>query len=297
MAKINRTNSPLQKINTGFKKYYIILIACFLLLFCNYFYTRPNFVGEATLNKIFPDDRFLLSFLLMTAPRRGDPDFLLRTIDSYLNNFPDKPGVRSLYKRTQLIVYTHFSNHPIFDKARSIYANDLKAQNYLRFHREKGSEINQRLHVSKAIKFVAENFKSAYIALVEDDFPLCDGKWKEMLTVIYNANLRVPRHCGIFVGTGGSGLFMRNNKALVASDLLLKEESREIPPDIILQNCLMGRAKGCEECTQTLVTSKVLLMYHIGYNTSTSPDRIYLKKDFQCGWRHPFNGDPSVVTL
>ncbi|CAG8743447.1 45933_t:CDS:2 [Gigaspora margarita] len=223
---------------------------------------------QATLNKIFPDDRFLLSFLLMTAPRRGDPDYLLRTIDSYLNNFPDKPD------------------------ARSIYANDLKAKNYLRFYREKGSEINQRLHMSKAIKLVAENFKSTYIALVEDDFPLCDGKWKEVLTVIFNANLRVPKHCGIFVGTGG-----RKNKALVASNLLLKEESLEIPPDIILQNCLMGSGKGCEECTQTLVTSKVLLMYHIGYNTSTSPDRTYLKKDFQCGWRHPFNGDPSVVTL
>ncbi|CAG8637953.1 15918_t:CDS:2, partial [Gigaspora rosea] len=265
IGKNNRATSPLQQVIVGLKKYSIILIACFFLLFCNYFYTRPNFVGEATLNKIFPDDRFLLSFLLMTAPRRGDPDYLLRTIDSYLNNFPDKPD------------------------ARSIYANDLKAKNYLRFYREKGSEINQRLHMSKAIKLVAENFKSTYIALVEDDFPLCDGKWKEVLTVIFNANLRVPKHCGIFVGTGG-----RKNKALVASNLLLKEESLEIPPDIILQNCLMGSGKGCEECTQTLVTSKVLLMYHIGYNTSTSPDRTYLKKDFQCGWRHPFNGDPSV---
>ncbi|CAG8824636.1 21461_t:CDS:1, partial [Cetraspora pellucida] len=71
-------------------------------------------------------------------------------------------------------------NHPMFDKARSVYANNLKAQDYHRFHREKGSEINQRLHVSKAIKLVAENFKSSYIALVA----LCDGKWKEMLTVI-----------------------------------------------------------------------------------------------------------------
>ncbi|CAG8595249.1 11574_t:CDS:2, partial [Scutellospora calospora] len=261
---------------------------CIFLLFGNYFYTRPNYVGEATLNKIFPEDRFLLSFLLMTAPRRGDPDYLIRTIDSYLNNFPDKPNVSSLYGRTQMVIYTHFSNHPMFDKAKLRYANSSKAQNYLRFHREKGFKINQRLHVSKAIKLVSENFKSTYIALVEDDFPLCDGKWKEMLTVIYNANIQVPQHCGIFVGTGGSGLLIRKNKALFASDLLLKEESQEIPPDIILQNCLMGRAKGCEECTQTLVTSKVLLMYHIGYNTSTSPDRIYQKKEFQCGWRHPF---------
>ncbi|CAG8623838.1 16312_t:CDS:2, partial [Cetraspora pellucida] len=75
-----------------------------------------------------------------------------------------------------------------------------------------------------------------------------------MLTVIYNANLQVPKHCGIFVVTGGSSY---------ASGLLLKEESLKIPPDIILQNCLMGKAKGCEECTQILVTSKVLLIYHV----------------------------------
>ncbi|CAG8532174.1 12309_t:CDS:2, partial [Cetraspora pellucida] len=171
-GKIKRINSPLTS-NSGLKNYSIVLVACFFLLFGNYFYTQPNFVGETTLNKIFPDDHFLLTFLLMTAPRRSESDFLLRTIDS---------------------------NHPMFDKARSVYANNLKAQNSI----EK------------------------------------------------------------------------------------KEESLKIPPDIILQNCLIGKAKGCEECTQTLVTSKVLLMYHIGYNTYTSPDRVYKKQEFQCGWRHPF---------
>ncbi|CAG8570140.1 13023_t:CDS:2, partial [Cetraspora pellucida] len=155
----------------------------------------------------------------MTAQRRGDPDFLLRTIDS---------------------------NHPMFDKARSVYANNLKAQNFFD-------------SIEKKVLRLTSDYIS-YIALVA----LYDGKWKEMLTVIYNANLQVPKHCGIFVGTG------------------------KITPDIILQNCFMGKAKGCKECTQALVMSKVLLMYHIGYNTYTSPDRVYKKQEFQCGWRHPF---------
>ena len=78
---------------------------------------------------------------------------------------------------------------------------------------------------------------------------------------------------------------MKRKQALISSDLLLQEILT--PPDIVLQNCLLG-GKGCAECSQTLVTSKTLLMYHLGYNTSTSPDRIYQKNEYQCGWRHPF---------
>lgn len=61
-----------------------------------------------------------------------------------------------------------------------------------------------------------------------------------------------------------------------------------MPPDIIIQKCLMGQLPQCAACTDSLVTSKTLLMYHIGYNTSTSDDRTYKKDEFQCGWRHPF---------
>ncbi|CAG8518095.1 3138_t:CDS:2 [Diversispora eburnea] len=37
----------------------------------------------------------------------------------------------------------------MFDQVRAIYINNFKAPNYLRFDREEGSKINQRLHVSK----------------------------------------------------------------------------------------------------------------------------------------------------
>lgn len=83
-----------------------------------------------------------------------------------------------------------------------------------------------------------------------------------------------------------SGLFLRPDLARLTSQLLL--EYVDTPPDIIIQKCLMGQLPECAHCADTLVTSKTLLMYHIGYNTSTSDDRVYKKDEFQCGWRHPF---------
>ena len=200
------TGGILTRTWSGLKKSSIILLVTFaILLFCNFCYTRPHFVKPATLNEIEigKKDRYLLSFLVMTAPRPGDPDYLIRTIDSYLSNFESDPSMDSFYTRTQMIIYTHFSNHTVFDQAKKKYSTDLKAQRYLKWVQEDGYELNQRLHVSKAMRLVAENFKTTYVALVEDDFPLCEDKWAELLTVVYEANVKSPHHCGVFVGTGG----------------------------------------------------------------------------------------------
>lgn len=83
-----------------------------------------------------------------------------------------------------------------------------------------------------------------------------------------------------------SGLFLKPDIARLTADLLLTYA--DMPPDIIIQKCLMGQLSECSMCRDTLVTSKTLLMYHIGYNTSTSDDRVYKQDEFQCGWRHPF---------
>lgn len=83
-----------------------------------------------------------------------------------------------------------------------------------------------------------------------------------------------------------SGLFLKPELARLTSQLLLKYA--HMPPDIIIQQCLLGHLPECSACADSLVTSKALLMYHIGYNTSTSEDRVYKKDEFQCGWRHPF---------
>lgn len=83
-----------------------------------------------------------------------------------------------------------------------------------------------------------------------------------------------------------SGLFLKPDLAKLTAQLLLKYV--DTPPDLIIQNCLMGQLPECATCADSLVTSKTLLMYHIGFNTSTSEDRSYKKDEFQCGWRHPF---------
>ncbi|KAL0084838.1 hypothetical protein F4703DRAFT_1916821 [Phycomyces blakesleeanus] len=277
------------------KAAFVVGVTLSVLLICNSYHTREYLVEPATMNGM-SNDRYMFTFVFMTAPRRSNPPYLTRTLESYLANWPVNPAPNSLYSRIQTVVYTHFTNHSQFDAARERFANDLKGQQYIRWIREEGDQLNQRLHVSKALDLVTDNMQTTYIALMEDDFPVCGAhEWREIENVIYKANQQVPNHCGIFVGTGGSGLFLKPKIAKLVSRLLLQYDT--MPPDIIIQKCLLGELPECQECSQSLVTSKTLLMYHIGYNTSTSHDRTYKKNDFQCGWRHPFNGDPNVITL
>ncbi|KAI9494993.1 hypothetical protein BDB00DRAFT_786835 [Zychaea mexicana] len=266
-----------------------------LFIFNSYYHSRGSLVDPATLNQL-TNDRYMFTFVVMTAPRRGDPPLLSRTLSSYLANWPVDPEPNSLYSRIQIMVYTHFSNHSQFDVAREKFSNDLKGQRYLKWVREEGDQMNQRLHVSKALQLAADSFQSTYISLVEDDFPVCGSDaWRNIENVIYEANEHAPDHCGVFVATGGSGLFLKPHVARLVSDLLV--QYKETPPDIVIQRCLRGELPECSQCKQALVTSKTLLMHHIGFNTSTSEDRVYTKDQFQCGWRHPFNGDPGVITL
>lgn len=280
---------PLWKTLHGAIKKGLRVVATVLpfLLLCNAYYTRERFVDPAALNQL-SYDRYLFTFVIMTAPRRGDPPFLTRTLDSYLQNWPEQvPEAGSLYDRIQTIIYTHFTAHAEYDRAQRLFQSTQRGQRYLRWIREEGDTLDQRSHVSKALSLAADNYQSTYIVLVEDDFPVCGAKeWRQIESVIYNANMASPGHCGVFVGTGGSGLFLKPKIAKLVSGLLLKYPS--LPPDIIIQQCLLGNLTECRECSQTLVTSKTLLMYHIGYNTSTSADRSYKKNEFQCGWRHPF---------
>ncbi|KAL9550798.1 hypothetical protein PS6_005353 [Mucor atramentarius] len=266
-----------------------------VLMAWNSYYTRESMVTSTELSTI-SQDRYLFTFVFMTAPRRGDPAYLTRTIESYLENWPEYPSPNSPYQRMQAIIYTHFSNHSQYDLAKEHFSNTTKGQRYLKWVREDGNDWNQRMHVSKALDFVTETYQSTYYALMEDDFPVCGAhEWHAIENVIYKAEKFVPNHCGVFVGTGGSGLFLKPDLARLASQLLLSYV--DMPPDIIIQKCLIGDLPECSSCSNSLVTSKTLLMYHIGYNTSTSADRVYRKDEFQCGWRHPFNGNPSVVTL
>lgn len=279
---------PLRRtLQAAVKKGFLVICAILpILLICNGYYTKERLIDSVSLNQL-SYDRYLFTFVIMTAPRRGNPPFLSRTLDSYIKNWPEDPEPGSLYDRIHTLVYTHFTTHLEFDRAQDKFESTTRGRRYLKWIREEGDTLDQRNHVSKALNLAADNFQSTYIALVEDDFPVCGIKeWQKIESVIYAANIKSPNHCGVFVGTGGSGLFLKPKIAKLASGLLLKYPN--LPPDIIIQQCLLGNLYECRECTQTLVTSKTLLMYHIGYNTSTSVDRSYKKNDFQCGWRHPF---------
>ncbi|KAI9031663.1 hypothetical protein CLU79DRAFT_693988 [Phycomyces nitens] len=182
---------------------FVVGVTLSVLLICNSYHTREYLVEPATMNGM-SNDRYLFTFVFMTAPRRSNPPYLTRTLESYLANWPVNPAPNSLYSRIQTVVYTHFTNHSQFDAARERFANDLKGQQYIRWIREEGDQLNQRLHVSKALDLVTDNMQTTYIALMEDDFPVCGAhEWREIENVIYKANQQVPNHCGIFVGTGG----------------------------------------------------------------------------------------------
>ncbi|RUS21620.1 hypothetical protein BC937DRAFT_92100 [Endogone sp. FLAS-F59071] len=293
----DRSRQPLWRIllSTLCNALLVALLTFTVLLLCNMTYRRPPPVSEPVLNALLPSDPYLFSFAVMTAPRRGDPDYLIRTVDSYLRLWPDAPPARSLYDRIRMTVYTHFSEHARFDEARKQFEVTPRGRRYLRWVREEGSEWDQRAHVARALNIVAEEGDSTYVALVEDDFPMCgEATWRELLNVVYEANRRVPAHCGVFVGTGGSGLIMKRRIALLVAEAVVQHT--EFPADIALQKCLIGALPECAACEGTLVTSRTLLMYHIGYNASTSGNK-YGREEWQCGWRHPFNGDPDYITL
>lgn len=254
---------------SAFRKAFAVIAVTLplLLLFNAYYYSQEGLVDSTMLNQL-SHDRYMFTFVVMTAPRRGEPPLLSRTIESYLANWPVDPEPGSLYSRLQLMVYTHFSNHSQFDAARERFSNDLKGQRYIKWVREEGSEMNQRLHVSKALQLATESFQSTYVALVEDDFPICGSDaWRQLEHVVYQANKHADDHCGVFVGTGGSGLFLKPETAQLVSRLLL--QYGDTPPDIVIQKCLRGELAECSHCQDSLVTSKTLLMYHIGFNTST----------------------------
>ncbi|KAI9595834.1 hypothetical protein BDF19DRAFT_440204 [Syncephalis fuscata] len=277
----------------------VATLTMILLLISNAIYTHQPPVNTVALGK-FSEDPYFLSLVVLSAPRRTDPDFLLRTLKSFLAPLPDEPASNSFYTRIRIVVYTHFSNHSIYDRARREIGDTPKGRRYIKWLREEGSTRDQRLHMSRALDLVATDKDgfSEYIGLVEDDFPLCgDDAWQLLLRVLWEANVQRPNHCGVFVGTGGTGLIMHRKVAIRSAKLLQNPDFAVIPPDVLLQDCLLGRNPLCSFCNRTLTISRTILMQHLGYNTSTSNVRSYGKEMYQCGWRHPFNGDPDILTI
>ncbi|KAG0053520.1 hypothetical protein BGZ83_000937 [Gryganskiella cystojenkinii] len=279
-----------------------LLFVLLILISGNQMHTYKPDVGNVVLSSaVEPETPFLLTLILMTAPRKHGMTYIKETLSSYLANFPEEE-VDPLYSRIQIVVYTHFTDFPGYDEAKAYFDKIPKARKHVQWVREDGFEKNHRHHLVSAIRKVGTLEDSVYLGLMEDDFPFCEGGWQTMLNTLYEANQRVSDHCGLFVGTGGSGLIFKRSVALTASFILESDalaHSQGItapPPDISLQDCLMGKHEFCSSCAGTLVTSRTLLQRHLGYNSSTSGDG-YDKNQFQCGWRQPFNGLPTVHTL
>ncbi|KAK3843251.1 MAG: hypothetical protein J3R72DRAFT_113602 [Linnemannia gamsii] len=257
---------------------------------------RPDVSNDLLNNSIEPSTPFLLTLVMMTAPRRDGIAFIKQTLSSYLDAFPDADmPAHPLYSRIQIVVYTHITDHPAFDEARDFFDTIPKARKHVKWVRDKGSEKNQRKHLISAIRKVGTSEDTVYLGIMEDDFPFCDGGWQNMLNTIYHANQHVKNHCGVFITTGGSGLIFKRSVALAASFGLEQDELAKLrgevvdAPDVALQKCMLGQHEYCSSCEGSMVISKTLLQGHLGHDASTSGGS-YSPSQFQCGWRHPFNG-------
>ncbi|KAG0327205.1 hypothetical protein BGZ99_008186 [Dissophora globulifera] len=277
----------------------LIMLLLAALIGCNQLHTYRADVPNSALNALVePQTPFLLTLILMTAPRKNGVSYIKQTLTSYLDNFPDE-AVDPLYSRIQVVVYTHFTDFAAYDEAKAYFDTIPKARKHVKWVREDGSEKNQRKHLISAIRKIGTVEDTVYLGIMEDDFKFCPGGWQQMLNTVFEANQQVPDHCGAFVATGGSGLIFKRSVALTSTFILendvaaLERGEAVSPPDISLQNCMLGKHDYCASCAGTMVISKTLLQGHLGYNTSTSGEG-YHSSQFQCGWRHPFNGSPAV---
>jgi hypothetical protein len=279
------------------KKYanpkFVVLRRCaflIFLMFILYCVQLPSsFKGSHELSFIGNPNHPLLTLIVMTAPRPNQINLLQETVQSYLDVFPNSP-TDPLYNRVKLVVFTHFTDHPVFDLVQQEIGSQEKSKHYIEWVKFSGSEFNQKKHFDAAIRYTVERLfpTTFYFGIIEDDFPLCIGKWPEILRLIRDANLKVPHHCGVFVGTGGAGLLIKRDKYQV----VLREIHKELPPDTAIHYCLKGSScPGCE-----LVVSTQMLLFHTGNDSSTLGHK-FGSRVHQCGARHPFIGDLDAIVL
>ncbi|KAK3832262.1 MAG: hypothetical protein JOS17DRAFT_668221, partial [Linnemannia elongata] len=180
-----------------------LLFVLLILVGCNQYHTfREDIPNDVISRTIEPQTPYLLTLVLMTAPRKRGATYIKETLSSYLANFPDEE-IDSLYSRIQIVVYTHFTDFPGYDDAKAYFDTIPKARKHVKWVRDEGSEKNQRKHLVSAIRKVGTVDESVYLGVMEDDFPFCEDGWQEMLNTIYRAHTEVKDHCGVFVGTGG----------------------------------------------------------------------------------------------
>ncbi|KAI3631278.1 hypothetical protein MIR68_010768 [Amoeboaphelidium protococcarum] len=260
----------------------------------------------------------LLSVVIMTNHRDGDPDYLLRTLESYDAKLISSNLSDPLFNRVEIIVYTSSTadEHLIFNIAALKYQDrsdfrfiSRQESNVPEQTRFTSKYLKQRLDFADGIHYALNQSDSYLIMLAEDDMPLCSYFRQQFRSLIHHAFV-VGDHCGAFIGTGGSGILMTRPTALNIVKLLRSKDYLSRPVDILIQQCLRGHLPQCSNCVDPrtpnslpwlyeqqprgLLASSTLYMYHIGFDSSTFRGRRYGADAFQCGWRHPFNGHSGL---
>jgi hypothetical protein len=277
------------------------------------------------LRVVHPENPILMAFVIVTAPRPRRWNTLSETFTSYYDVLNTSVSSH-LFNRTELVVYTEFDDHPVFDRELAA-ASLLNQANFLPRFVRKGEELplvntfenqagleqmaiefvpveknenhkKQRLHFSNAIEWALNNIDSTFVMLIEDDFPLCqpDGFTNFLKTLSWTFGSD-SNPCAVFIGTGGSGILLRRDIAEIIISLLRSDNLTHRPTDLIMQDCVRGILPGCFSCShpkQGLVVSRRMLMRHIGSNASTFKRRHYHGDQYQCDWRQPLNGKVGV---
>ncbi|TFK19475.1 hypothetical protein FA15DRAFT_674411 [Coprinopsis marcescibilis] len=266
----------------------------------------------------------LLEVLVLSYPRsniKKHTSIMKTTIDSYLP---------LLQEGALLSVYTQAKKHKAMEDVKPFYTS----YNNITFHTNTkeypGHRDGHYLHLAEALGWAAEkrpgHEPTEWVLLIEDDFPLCGGEegrngLREVLRVLessrWPSHTDVPRRRGGWIGTGGSGIIMHNSWLQILQMIIKTHASEEViamqpvgyvrPPDIILQNCVMGEDPFCrfpwgtrdENCPDRfgkssncgMVMTSRQIMDHIGALMTTHPQTAGSSPhEWRCGFRHPKHG-------
>lgn len=324
---------PRRPRTTGFRTSLLVLLVIPLpyivgFLFSFGYHPIPDIAPSSSSGIDHP----LLEILILSFPRPNDAGaipVLSRTISSYL------PYVNNS-STTSLSVFTHArqAHHPSFELAKKEF-RDTPVVFYTDRDLHPDDREGQYLHVAEAFKWVYERHQrdddtspnpakpAEWVMLVEDDFPLC-GEWgwsgivgvMRMLESKRTPSASMGRWGG-FVGTGGSGVIIHRSVLPILTHILrihaslnspLPPNIPRRPPDIIIQDCLLGIDPFCPAYNHptsssnggrsgNLVITSRLVMDHVGSDKSTAAGRVYSPEKWRCGWRHPFHGREEAVVV
>ncbi|KAI6143467.1 hypothetical protein BKA82DRAFT_4186247 [Pisolithus tinctorius] len=238
---------------------------------------------------------------------------LSRTISSYL------PYVNNS-STTSLSVFTHArqAHHPSFELAKKEFRDTpVRGSVFALLQRHSGGETDDTSPNPPAKP-------AEWVMLVEDDFPLC-GEWgwsgivgvMRMLESKRTPSASMGRWGG-FVGTGGSGVIIHRSVLPILTHILrihaslhspLPPNIPRRPPDIIIQDCLLGIDPLCPAYNPptsssnsgrsgNLVITSRLVMDHVGSDKSTAAGRVYSPEKWRL-WMAPSlsTGREEVVVV